>query len=252
MLVDGAAAGEGPLALFLDVDGTLLDLAGRPGDVTTPAGLLDSLGKAERKLGGAVALISGRTIRELDHLFAPSRFRAAGVHGAEIRSDPDGEIRRLPGARELPQTLWIALEDLLREFPGTFAENKGFSYAVHYRLAPAGAEARLRHAVLRLIETEADAPVEVLNAHCAIELKAPGADKGRAIASFLVTPPFIDRTPIFVGDDTTDEAGFAVVSERGGSAYSVGARRPGTVGAFAGPQDVRDWLAGFVEERAAS
>jgi len=100
---------------------------------------------------------------------------------------------------------------------------------------------------MRLVEAEPRIPVEVMNAHCAIELKAPGYDKGRAISSFLGVPPFLGRTPVFIGDDATDEAGFAVVSARGGLAYSVGRRRPGAIGAFAHPSDVRDWLVKFAE-----
>ena len=84
-----------------------------------------------------------------------------------------------------------------------------------------------------------------MNAHCAIELKAPGFDKGGAIAAFLSTPAFRGRTPVFVGDDATDESGFAVVAARGGCAYSVGRLLPGAIGAFSEPRAVRDWLAEF-------
>ena len=103
----------------------------------------------------------------------------------------------------------------------------------------------MRAAVIRLLESHKGVPVEMLNSHWVIELKAPGSDKGRAIELFLAAPPFLGRTPIFVGDDATDEAGFAVVAARGGFAYSVGGRRPGTIGSFACPQEVRDWLAAF-------
>jgi trehalose 6-phosphate phosphatase len=94
---------------------------------------------------------------------------------------------------------------------------------------------------MKLVEPRSD--IQVMNAHYALELKAPGFDKGRAIEAFLATPPFRGRTPIFIGDDKTDEAGFALVSARGGYSYSVGRRRPGAIGAFAGPEAVRVWLA---------
>ena len=243
---DFAAPGNGPFALFLDVDGTLLDLAERPSAVSTPSGLVPSLTKAERKLRGALALVSGRRIKELDRLFAPLRLRASGVHGAEVRIHPDHGATSAPEAAALPSSLWTDLTEALREFPGTFAENKIYSFAIHYRLAP-DAEAPLRRLLTRLVESERRASIEVVSAHCALELKARGFDKGSAIEGFLSRDPFLGRTPIFIGDDATDEAGFAVVAARGGYAYAVGPRRPGTLGAFDEPRAVRDWLAGFAE-----
>jgi trehalose 6-phosphate phosphatase len=238
-----AALSDGPLALFLDVDGTLLDLAERPDDVVTPADLVGTLAKAERKLAGALALISGRAISDLDRLFEPLRLRASGIHGAEIRIDPRGPATPAPAAMELPPSLWTALTREVALFPGAFVENKRFSLVVHYRLAPQ-AEQPLRQAVTRLVGALPIA-VEVMDARCAIELKAPGFEKGGAIAAFLSRPPFRGRTPVFVCDDATDESGFAVVVARGGCAYSVGRRRPGATGVFAKPRAVRDWLAEF-------
>ncbi len=238
-----APLGDGPLALFLDVDGTLLDLAARPDEVVTPAGIVTTLARADRKLAGSLALISGRPISDLDRLFEPLRLRASGVHGAEFRFEPDGPVTPTPAAIELPSTLWTALVREVAAFPGAFAENKRFSFVVHYRLAPA-AERPLRQAVARLIASSPIA-IEALDARCAIEVKAPGHDKGRAIAAFLSQPAFRGRTPVFVGDDATDESGFIVAAAAGGRAYSVGKRRPGTIGVFAEPRAVRDWLAEF-------
>ena len=238
-----APLSDAPIALFLDVDGTLLDLAERPDDVVTPAGLVAALVGAERRLAGALALISGREIDDLDRLFRPLRFRASGVHGAEARFEPGGPVTQAPAAVELPLSLWKALTREVAEFPGAFAENKRFSFVVHYRLAPA-AERPLRQAVTRLIGFSPVA-VEVMDARCAIEIKPSGHDKGRAIAAFLAHPAFRGRTPVFVGDDTTDESGFAVVASRGGAANSVGRPRRGATGLFADPRAVRDWLAEF-------
>ncbi len=237
-----AALGDGPLALFLDVDGTLLDLAERPDGVVTPAGLVATLKKTERKLAGALALISGRAIDDLDRLFEPLRLRASGVHGAEMRFDPGGPATSTPAPMELPQSLFKALTRAVEAFPGVIVENKRFSISVHYRLAPA-AERPLRETVMRLINS--CPAVEVMNAHYALELKTPGFDKGGAIAAFLSTPAFRGRTPVFVGDDATDESGFAVVAARGGCAYSVSRLLPGAMGAFSEPRAVRDWLAEF-------
>jgi trehalose 6-phosphate phosphatase len=240
---DVAALGEAPLALFLDVDGTLLDLAARPDEVVTPAGLVTTLAHAERKLSGALALISGRSIDDVDHLFAPLRLRASGVHGAEIRLDPEASITPTAAA-DLPPSLLAELRHAVEPFPGVFVENKRFSFTVHYRLAPS-AERPLRSIVKQLVDSSSIS-VDIMDAHYAIEIKSPCFDKGGAIATFLSTSIFRGRTPIFVGDDTTDESGFALVSARGGFAYSVGRPRPGAIGAFREPQAVRAWLAEFV------
>jgi len=237
------ALSDAPLALFLDVDGTLLDIANRPDDVVTPSDLVPILAEAERRLAGALALISGRTIEELDRLFEPLRLRASGIHGAEIRLDPLEPVMPAPATMALPSSLWTALAREVAPFPGAFIENKRCSFVVHYRLAPQ-AEQPLREAVERLLDSSPVA-VEVLEARCAIELKAPGFDKGHAIAAFLSEPVFRGRKPVFVGDDRTDESGFAFVAARGGYAYSVGRLRPGASGVFAAPGAVRDWLAEF-------
>lgn len=236
--------GTNRLALFLDVDGTLLDLAERPDDVTIPDGLLSDVAAAQTKTAGALALVSGRVIADLDRLFAPLRLPAAGVHGAELRLDPAGETRPAPEADALPLALWTALNAVLHDFPGTFVENKRYSYAVHYRQAPAAGQA-LRARLRLLLEALPRSGITMLAAHYAFELKFREFDKGRAVAAFLATPPFRDRTPIFIGDDDTDEAGFAAVAACGGRAYSVGRRRPGVVGVFESPSDVRGWLAAF-------
>jgi trehalose 6-phosphate phosphatase len=242
-------ADDRSIALFLDVDGTLLDIAERPDRVETPPGLVAALSETEHKLDGALAVVSGRELKDIDRLFRPLRLRASAVHGAEIRVDPQAAPVRTPGTAELPASLWEALSSILREFPGTIAENKRYSFTVHYRLAP-GAGASLRTSVMRLVESEPQIPIEVMNAHCAIELKSPGYDKGRAVRAFLSLPPFLGRTPVFIGDDTTDEAGFAVVSARGGFAFSVGRPRPRVAGVFERPANVRAWLAQFAERRA--
>ncbi len=243
-------ATDWPVALFLDVDGTLLDIAERPDWVSMPAGLVDVLAETERKLGGALALITGREIGEIDRLFRPLRLRVAAVHGAELRVDPDAAPAPAPGTAELPASLWEGLSRALREYPGTFAENKRYSITIHYRQAP-GVRDSLRKAVMRVVQAEPESAVEVMNARRAIELKAPGYDKGRAVATFMAVPPFLGRTSIYIGDDTTDEAGFAAVSARGGVAYSVGRLRDGASGVFASPSEVRAWLTRLSEGRSA-
>ena len=240
----------GAVALFLDVDGTLLDFAQRPDAVITPPDLLVSLASAQKRLDGALALVSGRPLAELDRIFAPLAFRASGVHGAEMRFEPGGPVSTPPEATEMPESLWRDLMRVTGEFPGTLAENKGFSYAIHFRLAP-WYEAPLRAAIEKIVAVQPPGAVDIMDAHFAFDLKRPGPSKGRAIDWFMSNPPFFGRTPIFLGDDTTDESGFAMVSSRGGFAFAVGELLPGAIGVFDTPGDVRDWLAGFATSEAA-
>ena len=239
---DVAALGDASVALFLDVDGTLLDLAARPEDVVTPAGLVTTLASAERKLSGALALISGRSIDDIDRLFAPLRLRVSGVHGAEIRCDPDGSTTPTAAA-DLPQSLLAALRRAVEPFPGVFVENKRFSFTVHYRLAPS-AERPLRDDRQTARGFDSDRCRRYGRALRDRD-QEPLFRQRRRDRAFLSTATFRGRTPIFVGDDTTDESGFALVSARGGFAYSVGRPRPGAIGAFSAPRAVRGWLAEF-------
>ena len=238
------------IGLFLDVDGTLLDLAQRPDEVVVPPGLIATIAGAERRAGGALALVSGRTLADLDRLFAPLRLMAAGVHGAEVRLDRD-EGTVATEAAPLPREVWEAVNALLHDFPGTFVENKRYSFAVHYRQSPEAGEA-LRRRLADLVGALPHSGITMLEAHCAFELKSKAFDKGRAVAAFLGTRPFRGRTPVFIGDDDTDEAGFAAVAAGGGRAYSVGRRRPGVVAAFEDPAAVRAWLAAFADGAASA
>ena len=134
------------------------------------------------------------------------------------------------------------MNESLADFPGAYAEDKRFSFAVHYRAAPnCGAE--LREVLGQLVAAEAIPEVEIIDARLAFEIKGRGFGKGSAIHRFLSRSPFVGRVPIFVGDDGTDEAGFAAVVERHGVAYSVGQARPGVSGVFSEPSMVRGWLA---------
>ncbi|MGC2411967.1 MAG: trehalose-phosphatase [Stellaceae bacterium] len=228
------------IGLFLDVDGTLLDLAPSPDSVKVPAGLLDMLAAAERRLDGALALVSGRPIEQLDQLFAPLRLRSSGVHGAQIRDAADGADRWLTQAR-LPEQAWCDLLQLLEAFPGTLAENKSISFAVHYRNSPA-AEEELAAALRHLIGEFAGLDLELIAGHRVFEIRLPGFDKGTAITRFMAEEPFAGRQPIFVADDRMDRAGFAAALALGGRAFSVGASLPGLSGWFPGPEAVRAWV----------
>jgi trehalose 6-phosphate phosphatase len=228
------------IGLFLDVDGTLLDLAPSPAAVEVPAGFRDTLGAAERRLAGALALVSGRPIEQLDQLFAPLRLRTSGIHGAQIRDAADGAGRWLTQAR-LPDRAWPDLLRLLEAFPGTLAEDKGISFAVHYRNS-AAAEEELVVALRHFIEAFAELDLELIAGHRVFEIRLPGFDKGKAIVSFMAREPFAGRRPVFVADDRMDRPGFDAALALGGLAFSVGAPLPGLSGWFPGPAAVRAWL----------
>jgi len=235
----------GTIGLFLDVDGTLLDIAPRPEAVEVKASLLDDLAAVERALGGALALVSGRPVAELDRLFAPLRFAASGVHGAELRRRPDGPIASLAPGR-LGNDAWCALCRLLREFPGSYAENKEVSFAVHYP-DPGTDIDHLKRALSHLMERveEPDRPLRLIAGRAVFEIQLHGFDKGRAIGRFMTASPFRGRKPIFIGDDEIDRAGFDTALALGGLAFSVGTELSGLSGTFAGPDAVRTWLHGL-------
>ncbi len=231
------------IGLFLDVDGTLLDLAPRPEAVEVPTGLCETLAAAEQRLDGALALVSGRPIDHLDRLFAPLRLRASGIHGAQIRDMADGASRWLTQAR-LPDGAWLDLRRLLEAFPGTLAENKGISFAVHYRNS-AAAEEGLAVALRDFIAAFAD--LELIAGHRVFEIRLPGFDKGKAIVRFMAGEPFAGRRPVLIADDRMDRAGFDTALALGGLAFSVGAPLPGLSGWFPGPEAVRAWLGRLAE-----
>jgi len=232
----------GDIGLFLDVDGTLIDIAPRPDAVEVKPSLLDDLVAVEKALGGAIALVSGRPIAELDRLFAPLRLAASGVHGAELRRRPGGAVASLAEGR-LGDDFWCALTRLLAEYPGSYAENKEVSFAVHYR-DPGTDIARLEHALSSLMQRFAASgkTTRLISGRAVFEVQLNGFDKGRAIRRFMEEAPFRGRRPIFVGDDKIDQPGFDTALELGGLAYSVGIELPGLTGTFARPEAVRIWL----------
>lgn len=229
------------VCLFLDVDGTLIDIAARPESVIVPASLLASLSAAAERLDGALALVSGRTIDNLDRLFAPLCLRASGVHGAEIRFDPAGPIL-VETTDRLSSSVVDAVHRAASGFPGAITEDKGFSIAVHYRLAH-NARAALEQELRAILLLENDPALRILAGHMVFEVKRATFDKGLAISRFMERAPFAGRKPLFFGDDVTDRPGFAAVLERGGEAFSVGQAFEGLSGSFPDPASVRSWLA---------
>ncbi|GGB60851.1 trehalose 6-phosphate phosphatase [Roseibium aquae] len=206
------------MALFLDFDGTLVDLAPRPEQVAVSPGVVDTLSRLQVCLDGAVAVISGRPIAEIDHFLDPLQLPAAGLHGLEhrkavgadiIRDKPTGAIAQLKADLEA--------SDLLTN--GVFLENKGVALAVHYRANPD------REEDVRGVMQEAVAGLDNLHlveGKMVIEAKPATSDKGRAVEAFMAHAPFKDRTPVFIGDDVTDEDGLAAAQRLGGLGVKVG------------------------------
>lgn len=209
-----------PLALFCDFDGTLVDLAARPDGVLVPANLLATLRAVRERLGGGFAIVTGRPIAAVDEFFAPERFAIAGAHGTERRR-ADGRLEApAPALVAASDAIHAAVAGLARADQRLVLERKAGAVALHYRLAPE------REAESRARMTEAVAAVEgfaLIEGKKVLEARPAGIDKGVAITAFLHEAPFKGRLPIFFGDDTTDEDGFAVVQDRGGLGIKVGA-----------------------------
>jgi trehalose 6-phosphate phosphatase len=205
-------------ALFLDVDGTLVEIAATPEMVRVAPGLLTTL--AHLVLERPVALVSGRRIADIDRLFAPLVLPAAGAHGLERRRG-DGTLER-KDAVELVRPVLPPLAAFAAEWPGVRLEDKGLSVALHYRLAPEAEEPARR--IAEAVAAESQGWLKVLAGKMVYELTPRLADKGTAVAAFMSEPPFAGKVPVFLGDDVTDEDGFDAVDRMGGLSVLVGAR----------------------------
>lgn len=225
-------------AFFFDLDGTLAEIKPHPDQVVVPAEILRVLHQLAGLNQGAVALISGRSMAELDMLARPYRFPLAGVHGAERRDiDDQHHIVSLP--ESLVRSLQTRLEQALARLPGTALETKGMAFALHYRQAP-----QHEQAVMALATSIVDASPQLAlqPGKCVVELKPKGINKGEAIAAFMREKPFAGRCPVFIGDDLTDESGFQVVNQAGGISVKVGAGDTGARWKLASVTDVWQWL----------
>jgi trehalose 6-phosphate phosphatase len=234
-----APAASRDFGLFLDVDGTLVELQETPADVVVGESLKSLLAEVSRRLQGAVALVSGRSIETLDALFEPLEFPAAGLHGVERRS-ASGARRgasycdsALAGAR-------LALTAFVESHPGTLLEDKGRALALHFRLAPEF-ESGARQVISAAVRSLAPG-YDVQEGKMVLEIKPYGFTKATAIEEFLGEAPFAGRTPVVVGDDLTDQAGFRLVEALGGISIAVGHRVQGQW-RLDNPAAVRRWLA---------
>jgi trehalose 6-phosphate phosphatase len=225
--------------LFLDIDGTLLDLAPRPELVVVPPDLPARLGRLADTLGGALALVSGRPLATIDRLF-PVGLDAVGTHGAEWRLG--GQVGEVAPAGRVPlAAIARALEEPLRQLPGVWLEPKPKGLALHFRAAAALESQALRLARQAVRTLGSDYRLQA--GKQVVEILPAQASKGAGIRRFLASPPYVGRTPIFVGDDLTDEDGFAAVNALGGISVRVGAG-DGTQARheLAVPADLRHWL----------
>jgi trehalose 6-phosphate phosphatase len=223
------------IALLLDVDGTIVDIAPTPDAVQVSPELLNSLARLFETTGGALALVSGRPIADLDRLFAPLKLPAIGGHGAEIRLREDETI---PLAALLPPAMRRQLAEACAFDRGIVHEDKGYSFTLHYRNAP-GQKARLDRHIEKVRAAFPQEALEVQAGKAVFELKRPNVSKGKAVRELMAHPPFKGRRPVFIGDDETDKTLFAVLPEFGGVGFSVDLLYPGLAGIFASPADVR-------------
>ncbi|MFC5067849.1 trehalose-phosphatase [Flaviflagellibacter deserti] len=232
-------------ALFLDIDGTLLDIAPSPDAVRIPPDLPGMLDTLREQAGGALALVTGREIRKVDEFFAPICFPVAGVHGAELRM-PDGSRKGTPISPALPGII-SELQVFVDANPGLLLERKARAVAVHYRQAPELGDEVEAHVRL-LVETQ-ETGLEVQPGKMVVEIRPHGVDKGRAIELFMEDAPYAGRLPLVIGDDWTDEAAFRTANARGGVSIRVGRdTRPTEASArLLDPTAVRAWLASVLE-----
>ena len=219
------------MALLLDLDGTLLDFAPTPDAVVVPSGLPVALARLQHRLGGALAIVTGRPVAQIDALL-PGLPAVAGEHGGAIRHTPDGPLER-DDHPPVPDAWLATAEAVLAAHPGTLLERKAHGVALHFRRAPAAGPT---------LRTLAETLLAALPSHALLagnmvwEVRPRGIHKGNAVRALMARPPFAGRTPLFVGDDVTDEDAITAARAMGGIGLKVDE-------AFGTPQGVRDWLA---------
>ncbi len=246
----GAIAGEPPLpsstdgwAFFFDVDGTLIDLAPTPDAVIVPVWMPAALRALSVRAGGALALVTGRSIPDIDRLFDPEKFAAAGLHGGDVRLD-SGPLVQAPRAASL-DGLRATLGPLAAGHPGVLVEDKGAGIAVHFRAVPELGPVVAGH--LERFVAGAGGQFAVQHGKMVVEVRLAASDKGRAVQLFMDQPGFAGRRPLVIGDDLTDESMFEVAEARGGRAVRVGAEERDSAASarISGAPAVRDWLRGI-------
>jgi trehalose 6-phosphate phosphatase len=227
-------------AILLDVDGTILDLAPTPREVFVSHALRDTLARLWERTEGGIAFVSGRPVSELDLIFSPLQLPAIGGHGAELRRIA-GAAPEAPRLRPLDPGLKRQFAAIAEAGPGIILEDKGYSLALHYRLAP-DKEPLVRAAAAKICAGVKDGSIELLPGKLVLEIKQAGVSKATAVRELMTYAPFSDRRPIFIGDDVTDLGVFDVLPDFDGIGISVGRDVPGIAACVDEPADVRRWL----------
>jgi trehalose 6-phosphate phosphatase len=228
------------LAILLDVDGTLLDFAPTPREVFVSHALRQTLARLWERTGGALAFVSGRPVNELDLIFSPLQLPAIGGHGAELRARP-GATPEAPRLAPLDPGVKRQFAAIAEAGPGIVLEDKGYSLALHYRLAPQKEHA-VRQAAMKIWENLDTNSIEILPGKLVVEIKQTGTTKATAVRELMSVAPFAGRRPMFIGDDETDLGVFEIMPEFDGIGISVGRNVPGVTACFERPTDVRHWL----------
>jgi trehalose 6-phosphate phosphatase len=227
-------------ALYLDIDGTILDLAPSPEVVEVPEWMVPLLQRLCLKLDGAVAFVSGRNISAIDALFKPLKLSAIGVHGGEIRVSGGSVIVDECLAAELQSALPL-LNDAAGKLRGVRLENKGCAIALHYRSVPERGREVLK--VAEMVVASLGPAFAVLVGKCVVEIRPRHLTKGAGLRHLMEREPFRGRSPIFAGDDVTDEDAFEVVNDLGGISVRVGEPAPSAATyRLADPEQLRRWL----------
>ena len=237
-------------ALFLDFDGTLVGIAPHPSDVQRPVGLPQLLLQLQLQLGGALAIVTGRSMADIDHFLAPTVLPVASEHGAH-RRDSLGHLHHVSATLETAQISYLlrAAQLLEAQHPALWCEAKTTGFTLHYRTAPA----------LDPVCWQALAPLAALTPACAlvrgkygIELRPSAVDKGAAVRSFMQEAAFAGRTPVFVGDDAADEDGFIAAQLVGGYGIKVGSGASAARYRASSPADIHSWLNRIVSPSLAA
>ena len=226
-------------AWFFDIDGTLVEIASAPSSVVVSDDLPHIISRLQTLSGGAVSLITGRSVSDVESFFPLEGLAVAGQHGLEMR-DASGEVEVAFSSGADFAAIRSELGSIASRHAGLIVENKGESIALHYRQAPR--LAGYAHRVMKKIQAAHGSDLVIQKGKRVVELKPAGADKGSAIRELMLAPPFAGRTPVFVGDDITDEAGFTLVNSMGGHSVKVGSGKSEAKWRLRDVTAVRQWL----------
>lgn len=231
-------------ALFLDIDGTLIDIASTPTDVHVPSSLIGLLKQLQARFGGALAVVTGRQIEDVDRLFNPLRLAASGVHGCEIRYRPDAAVERQSSTISADHIAAISV--IAARYPGVMIEPKGTGVAVHFRNVPHNG-AELQHDLQSYFSNQS-AQLVVAHGRMVFEILPTGFSKATAVASLWQRAPFAGRRPVMIGDDVGDIPAFDFAQRAGGVALRVAGEHFGFEKAeLSGPSAVRDFLGQLID-----